>query len=253
MSLRQFAKSCIVAWIGDERRPRRILRGLASGYRICVSPADNLSYLLGTAEPHLQRIIRQYVSAGDTVYDVGANLGYVSLSLARQVGPGGHVFAFEPVPENLECLGQTIEANRLTNVTVFDTAASNTCGQATIRMKGNSSMPSLMWYRNDASAAAFRVRTVTIDSLVQAGKIARPGFVKIDVEGAEGLVLQGMRETIRSARPVLVLECSEVGRETTWNLLRELGYHCQSAITRRSVSTFDQYGHSDFLWLPPAS
>src|SRR5215468_7512792 len=123
--IRQFAKSCIVRVIGTQPRPRRILRGLASGYHICASPAENLGYVLGTAEPYLQRIIRRYVSPGDTVYDVGANLGYVSLSLAKRVGPKGRVFAFEPLPANIESFRRTIEASRLTTVTLLDAAASD--------------------------------------------------------------------------------------------------------------------------------
>ena len=84
--VRNFARSSIVLVLGKESKPRRILSGLARGYRICVSPADNLGYLLGTDEPHLQKAIGEYVAAGDTVYDIGANVGYVSLSLARRVG-----------------------------------------------------------------------------------------------------------------------------------------------------------------------
>ena len=97
--LRHFAKSCIVLLLGRESRPRKIIHGLASGYLICVSPADNLGYLLGTTEPHLQKIIKEYVGTGDTVYDIGANIGYVSLSLAKRVGPDGCVIAFEPIPQ----------------------------------------------------------------------------------------------------------------------------------------------------------
>ena len=115
-SIRTIAKSCVVFVLGRESRPRTIVRGLAAGYRICVSPTENLGCLLGTAEPHLQKAIRKYVATGDTVYDIGANMGYVSLSLAKQVGLSGHVVAFEPVPRNLELLRTNIENNRLLNI-----------------------------------------------------------------------------------------------------------------------------------------
>ena len=248
--LRQFAKSWIVALIGSDVRPRLIIRGLASGYRISVSPRENLSYLLGTAEPHLQRIIRQYVSAGDTVYDIGAYLGYVSLSLAKQVGPAGRVMAFEPIPRNLERMRQTIAVNELTTIKLLDVAASDSCGEANIRITDNLSTPSLVWHRNDSSSTELNIKTVAIDSLVHAREIDPPKFVKIDVEGAEGLVLLGMRETIASSKPVVLLECSDLGRDTSWKLLHDAGYRCESAITRQSISRFDQYRHSDFLWLP---
>lgn len=250
-AIRRLAKSCLVLLLGDERKPRTIVRGLASGYRICVSPAENLGYLFGTAEPHLQKAIKEYVASGDTVYDIGANLGYVSLALAKRVGPHGRVIAFEPVPENSDLLRKNIEVNQLKNVQVFDCAASDHSGKTVIRIVKNLSTASLVWHKNDPSATELEIRTEAIDHLVAAGDLGPPKFVKIDVEGAEGQVLQGMRRTIASAKPVLFVECSEAGREAAWHLLRDLGYRCQSAITRKWVTAFEEYRHSDFLWLPP--
>jgi FkbM family methyltransferase len=248
--IRSFAKSCTVLLLGSESRPRTIVRGLASGYRICVSPAENLGYLLGTAEPHLQKAIRRYVASGDTVYDIGANIGYVSLSLAKRVGLIGQVIAFEPVPRNFERLRQNIEINELTNIRLLEFAASDGAGEAVIRIAENLSMASLVWHRNDPSATQLAIRTVAIDDLVDAGEIGYPKFVKIDVEGGEGLVLEGMRRTVTAARPVLFVECSDQGRETVWHLLTELDYRCLSAVTGKRINTFAEYRHSDFLWLP---
>ncbi len=249
-ALRNFIKSCIVLLLGRESRPRKIVGGLASGYRICVSPVENLGYLLGTAEPHLQKIIKQYVGSGDTVYDIGANVGYVSLSLAKRVGPDGHVIAFEPVPRNVDSLRENIEINGLGNIELLAFAASDRCGEAVIRIAENLSTASLIWHRNNPSATEISIRTVAIDEMVESGELGSPTFVKIDVEGAEGSVLRGMRRTVAAAKPVLFVECSDAGRETVWHLLRELGYRCQSAITRDDIDKFEDYRHSDFLWLP---
>lgn len=250
-SIRQLAKACAVRLLGKECRPRRIVRGLASGYRICVSPAENLGYLLGTHESHLQKLIREYVAAGDTVYDIGANIGYVSLLLSRQVGPAGRVNAFEPLPQNIAAFRQNIELNRLLNVHLFEFAASEGRGEAVIRMADNSSTASLVWHRDDPAAREFSIKTVAIDDLIESGDLTSPTFVKIDVEGSEGMALRGMRRMIAAAKPVLFVECSELGRETAWRLLRELGYLCRSAITRNWVNNFEEYRHADFLWLPP--
>jgi methylase of polypeptide subunit release factors len=122
-AIRRFAKSCVVVILGKEAKPRKIMRGGAAGYRIWVSPSENLGYLLGTDERHLQGVIGKYVSAGDTIYDIGANVGYVSLSLAKQVGASGQVIAFEPVPRNIEAFRRNIEINRLVNVQLFEAAA----------------------------------------------------------------------------------------------------------------------------------
>jgi FkbM family methyltransferase len=223
---------------------------LPSGYRICVSPAEHLAYLIGTAETHLQRIIREYVSAGDTVYDIGANIGYVTLSLAKQVGTAGRVIAFEPVPQNIELLRENVAINRLANVEIIERAASDRSGAAVIRMSDNLAMASLVWHTDDSLAAEVAIHTVAIDECVQDKELLAPKFVKLDVEGAEGLALLGMRNTLAVAKPVLFVECSDAGRETAWQLLQDLGYGCQSAITRRAISNFEQYRHSDFLWVP---
>jgi FkbM family methyltransferase len=250
-AIRRFAKSCIVLALGSERRPRTILRGLAAGYRICVSPLKDLSYILGTAEPHLQRAIRDFVQAGDTVYDIGANIGYVSLSLSKHVGVHGRVISFEPIPRNAEYFRQNIANNQINNVRLLEVAASESVGEATIRLTENFSTASIVWHRDDPSATEIRIRTVAIDGLVETGDLPPPKFVKIDVEGAEGLALKGMRRTVASAKPVIFIECSESGRETSWRLLRESGYTCHRAVDRRPVDKFEDYSHSDFLWLPP--
>lgn len=249
-TIRNFAKSCIVLLLGRETRPRKIVRGLASGYRICVSPPENLAYLFGTAETHLQTIIKEYVGDGDIVYDIGANIGYVSLSLAKRVGASGRVIAFEPVPRNVASFRENIRINRLANIQLLEFAASDRRGDAVIRFTESLSTASLVWHRSDPSATQLAIKTVSIDELVESGDIRNPRFIKIDVEGAEGNVLLGMRRTLAAAKPVLFVECSEAGRETAWNLLRELGYQCQSAITREWVHVFGEYRHSDYLWLP---
>jgi FkbM family methyltransferase len=251
--IRRFTRWCIIFLLGSESRPRTIVRGLASGYRINVSPAEKLGYLLGTDEPHLQKAIRNHVRAGDTVYDIGANVGYVSLSLAKKVGRTGRVISFEPIPSSAAGFRQNIEINGLTHVRLLNLAASDKSGEAVIRMTENSATASLVWHRNEPSVTELQIRTVAIDELVEAGEFGLPTFVKIDVEGAEGRVLQGMRRTIAATRPVLFVECSDVGREQAWNLLGGLNYRCQSAITGKVVKTFEQYRHSDFLWLPEHS
>jgi FkbM family methyltransferase len=249
-TIRSFIKSCILVLVGRELKPRTIVRGLARGYRIYVSPSENLGYLLGTTEPHLQRAIKKYVSAGDTVYDIGANIGYVSLSLAKRAGPNGRVIAFEPVPRNVDLLRKNVEVNGLKNIKLFDCAASNRGGETVIRIADSPATASMVWHQNIPSAIEIVIKTVAIDDLVEGSDLGQPRFVKIDVEGAEGLVLQGMRRTIAASQPVLFIECSEVGRETAWIMLREMGYRCQLATTRKFVNNFEEYCHSDFLWLP---
>jgi FkbM family methyltransferase len=210
-----------------------------------------MGYLLATREVHLQRAIREYVKRGDTVYDIGANIGYVSLSLSKQVGPSGRVVAFEPLPENLALLRQAIAASGIENVSVLEIAASDARGTCTIRTAGNPSMASLVWHQQDAGARSYEIATDRVDALVEGGRIPPPTFVKVDVEGAEGHVIRGMERTIARSKPVLFVECTEIGREATWKCLTALGYRCLEAVTKRPARDFGEYRHSDYIWLPP--
>jgi FkbM family methyltransferase len=143
-----------------------------------------------------------------------------------------------------------MELNGLENVQLVKCAASDRSGETVIRMAESASTASLVWHRDDPAASEYCIATASIDEMVEAGHLRSPKFAKIDVEGSEGMVLKGMCRTIAAAKPVLFVECSELGRETSWKLLRDQGYRCQSAMTRKWVDTFDEYRHSDFLWLP---
>src|SRR5262249_36916882 len=160
-------------------------------------------------------------------------------------GPRGRVVAFEPVPRNMERLRKNIELNALHNVQAVSVAASDRCAEAVIRIPENFSTASLVWHQKDPSAKEIVIQTASIDDLVEKDDLGSPKFVKIDVEGAEGLVLQGMSRTIAATKPVLFIECSEAGQEVAWSLLHELGYRCQSAITLKPIKALDDYRHSD--------
>jgi len=250
---RKLIKAFFVRVFGRGIQPHRVWRGLASGYKICVSPNEHLGYLFGTVETYLQTLIKDQVREGDVVYDIGANIGYVSLGMAKQVGPRGKVIAFEPVPENIARLLKNIQINGLRNVRVLEYAVSDSRSRSTIRIPENFSTASLVWHRADPTASEIVVETISIDELVESGRIETPTFVKIDVEGAEGQVLAGIRKMLAGAQPILFLECSDAGRQKTWDLLRQLGYECYSAITGKRIDEFGEYRHSDFTWLPPRS
>src|SRR5208283_2238725 len=201
----------------------------------CREPSDNT----------LQLATRSMISARTS--------GTFPCPLQNGLGPEVGLLHLSPIPRNADLLRRNIEDNKLTNVQLLEVAASDICSEAAIRIaENNSAMASLVWHRTNPSAVELVIKTVVIDDLVEAGTLSEPKFVKIDVEGAEGQVLRGMRRTVAKAAPVLFIECSDAGRETVWRLLSELGYRCQSAVTRKWVHVFEEYRHADFLWLPPA-
>lgn len=100
-------------------RPHRIIAGRLRGFRIVTSWHDYPAAILGRTERALLDWFEQNVRAGETWLDVGAHYGYTALALSRLVGPGGRVFAFEPMVTTAGYLGRTRGLNGLTQLTVI--------------------------------------------------------------------------------------------------------------------------------------
>lgn len=163
--------------------------------------------IFGVWEPGVERLARAFLRAGDTAIDVGANVGYYTLLMARAVGPSGHVFAFEPSPVTIERLRENVHLNRLDNVTLFQTGASDHRGlsglsSGSIRNQGRSSMV--------RGSAEYSVPVAPLDELIEPTVWSRTRLVKIDVEGAESSVIDGMHQGLERLpnQSVILLELS---------------------------------------------
>jgi FkbM family methyltransferase len=181
-------------------------------------------------EPATLRHLTETLSAGDVFVDVGANLGYFTLIAAGLVGPTGRVVAFEPNPAIRRRLEQSVARNRfLDRVTVEGRALSDRNadsvplfvpqhhGCATLRPDLTHEVGAL------AGAPAVEVRTTTFDDWVSATALESVALMKIDVEGAELQVLDGMRRSLTTGRVRRVI------LETSWDSpahrqLVELGF-----------------------------
>lgn len=166
-------------------------------------------------------LFRKVVKPGDTVVEVGANIGCLTVPLAKIVGPKGKVIAFEPIAENAGLLGLNCAANGYTNVEVKQVALGSEprAGE----------MPAAPWDPNDlhnsgGHSLSEDARVETLDGLIG---LERCDFIKIDVEGMERDVILGARETIARFRPVLFVENDRADKsEDLISTLEEMGYRC---------------------------
>jgi FkbM family methyltransferase len=192
-------------------RDLRIMRGSMAGVRINLG-GSFLRYLTGDAEPEVQEALAELIEPGQTVYDVGANIGFFTILCSRLVGPQGKVYAFEPIPENVVTLRHNIALNRLTNVVVVERALSASTGTAEMFVSPWSAFHSLnvdgasKRENHGPDGGEITVETITLDEFVLQQGISVPDLVKLDVEGAELLVLEGMHETLRTVQPLLLVE-----------------------------------------------
>ncbi len=141
----------------------------------------------------------QHVKPGDTVWDVGANVGTHAVIFAKKVGSEGNVVAFEPEPGTRSTLEHNIALNRLANVQVLSFALGGTDSQQTLFVdsrpgSGKHSLVATDGYHETA------IEVCTGDSLTESLSGGIPNVVKIDVEGYELQVLKGMVNTLADQR-----------------------------------------------------
>lgn len=222
----------LLAWIGSRiGKPRgweRVVRWFASPER-CASiapswverdhfaffaqPATPLGWnvlLFGTYEPELREIFRSALPEGGVAVDVGANVGWHSLLMARLAGPDGRVFAIEPNPSVRERLNANLAANRVGNVSVLPFALSESEGPARFHgppdSLGASGSGHLVSVNLPESTEVLEVETRRLDAVLAAAGVERLDLMKIDVEGFEWPVLRGAEESIARFRPQVVFE-----------------------------------------------
>jgi FkbM family methyltransferase len=204
----------------------------AGGLRGCLLFLDLQSekdYWLGTYEPDLQAAIADLVQPGGVAYDVGANIGYISLLLRRRLGEGGRVFAFEALPANLERLRGNLALNGLEGSVVVQDAAVIESERAVRFLVG----PSGGMGKAEGSAGrqevtytqALDVAGISLDGFVYGHGNPPPQVIKMDIEGGEVLALPGMCRLLAEARPLLLLELhGPQAAALAWDTLISAGY-----------------------------
>lgn len=193
----------------------RTCYSLSNGLKFVLHPGDLLSehIYLGRAYELLEtEFVNRYLSQGEFALDIGANVGYFTSIMSQKVGPAGLVLSFEPGTSTFPKLQQTIELMDLTNVVAYPYALwckdqlisffNSTDGddaQQSVQVREKTNGKTF-----ERSVAAFRGDTFLQSNSSMKNKV--PSFIKIDVEGGETQVIQGLAETIQQFAPVLLIE-----------------------------------------------
>lgn len=159
----------------------------------------------GIHEPTETNKIKNEINSGDVILDIGANIGYYTLMFARLVGKNGQVYAFEPEQYNFNLLKENITLNNYNNVQIEQVAVSNFNGKATLHISKNKTGMHRL-HQSVYCENSTEVDVLKIDDYLMKKNIKKIDFIKIDVEGAELDVLQGMINTIIQNKVKLLLE-----------------------------------------------
>jgi FkbM family methyltransferase len=195
---------------------------------------------------HISTIVRK----GQTILDVGAGFGMHTLILSKLVQGRGQVHAFEPNPRAFEILRDNVERNNLTNIYIRECGMSNCVGKTYLKARGpgafRNMMSTLVTPKGQTATDEIAINITTIDDYCKDNGI-HPDGIKIDVEGAEELVIEGGQDTIAKCSPWTLLEfhghlMSKKKAEMCWHKI----------VDRAKEVTFiagesDQYHYGDKL------
>lgn len=229
--------------LGGVIKPGRLRGGLAQGMRSCDCLGLPLvrSPRLTTEEQFYTRLSLR----GQTIYDIGAHVGIMTLFFSRAAGPSGRVIAWEPMTATFAKLQANVRANQITNVQVRPAAlGARAEARKFYACAGAAGMASGAETPLTASAVCLGEAAVeTLDEVILRDQLPPPHWMKIDVEGMETQVLQGARATLEKYHPQLVIEMhgdSEAEKllhaRGVLNLLAPLGYSFRHIESDRAVA-----------------
>lgn len=190
---------------------------------------EQLSMIFGCYEPAVISEILRLSQIRKIAYDVGAHIGYMSLALAQGIKNGGKIFAFEPNPGNVQLISKLVTMNKLEKqVTVIPLALADKKGKQKFTMWHSPSMhllQSAIEGQDTVACETILVESSTIDSFVFDQENPPPDLMKIDVEGAEALVLKGALRTLGSCSPDIIVEIhGPKNAARVWDMLDSLEY-----------------------------
>jgi len=188
---------------------------------------------LGTYEPGMQSALGELIKPGMIAYDVGANIGYITLLLAKLVGPQGKVYAFEALPDNVERLRRNVELNGFTGrVNIFPGAVTGGEGNVSFLVHASGAMGKAAGSAGRTDEKYQREITVagiSLDEYVYRQGNPAPQAIKMDIEGGEVMALPGMKRVLSEARPLMLMELhGPESARAAWEALTAADYRlCQ--------------------------
>jgi FkbM family methyltransferase len=150
------------------------------------------------------KTVQKFISKDAIIFDVGANVGFYTIELAKWLDKNGRIIAIEPEERNLSTLRWRIESKNLgEKVFVEDGVASDAVGEVFLQIREDH--PGDHFIASEGTIT----KSVTLDHLALKHRLTRVDFIKIDVQGAESLVLNGCEQIIKKFYPILMIEIDQ--------------------------------------------
>ncbi|MBC7534229.1 MAG: FkbM family methyltransferase [Ferruginibacter sp.] len=180
-------------------------------------------------------IFKTIIKEGDTVIELGAHIGYISVYYSKLAGPAGKLYVFEPGANNLPYTRVNVGNSKVKNIELVEKAVSDENGKATFYLENITGQSNSLVkdYRvtkkihsktfTELRKNAVEVETIRLDDFIKERNIKKLDFVKIDIEGAEYMAIKGMDHILDILRPTMMIEVTE-NHEVLFKLLKEKNY-----------------------------
>jgi FkbM family methyltransferase len=190
---------------------------------------QNLGMVFGRYEPWVVRELFLNSKFIRVAYDIGAHIGFMTLALAQCIGRTGNVFAFEPQPDNLLLLERLIFKNNLLQVVKVIPIAVGAMAEKETLFIGKSSslnfLKSASGGQDISNCSSITVTKKTLDAFVFEEGNPAPDILKVDVEGAEAMVIEGALQILKRFSPKLLIEIhGPINAHKSYSRLNGLGY-----------------------------
>jgi len=161
------------------------------GHRMFLDSLDSLNLSApGVYEPFEVKIVKEIIKNGDTVLDIGANIGYYTLIFGRLVGPSGKVIAFEPDPDNFAILKMNVKMNGYKNIILINKAVTDRTGKINLYISEKNKADHVI-YNTHEGRRSIEIEAIRLDNFFKNDNI-KINLIKMDIQGAEGGVIRGI-------------------------------------------------------------
>ncbi|NPV51605.1 MAG: FkbM family methyltransferase [Candidatus Methanofastidiosum sp.] len=220
------------------------------GFKFIVRFSSGSAFLLYFGKYEIEEIdlIKKFVKPGMTVFDIGANVGYISLLMANLIGSNGKLFSFEPNPNIYSLLNENIEINPILNdgrIITEQIALSTSDDKMKFfcPIEGHEGLGGLKDTKRAPLEKVIEVNVKKLDDYVTENNIKNIDFIKMDVEGGELDVIKGGLKTIETMKPIILFEATDLNT-TPYNykvkdlilFLEEFGYNVKATDSENFIA-----------------
>ena len=199
--------SAIVRWLLRLFNFREDVLMTLDGHKMYVNTIDRMMAVMfwkfSGSEAYERQFIKELIREGMCVVDIGANMGYHTLQLAKHVGASGKVYAFEPDPKNYRLLVKNVQANEYQNVTTVERAVCHQSEGVSLFVCEENRGDNRIFNSNDGRKEV-KVGSVILDQFFE-GIEENIDFIKIDTQGAECLVFSGMEGLVKKNSQIKII------------------------------------------------